>query len=74
MAATAMAMRVTALDTIISGEFEEMPGMRLTMPQVCRLWSLTTREADDVIRSLVARGVLTLDHRGRVCRPEDQAA
>jgi hypothetical protein len=74
MTATAMVMRVSALDTIISAEFDEMPGMRLTMPQVCRLWSLTAREADDVIRSLIARGVLTLDRRGRVCRPEDQPA
>jgi hypothetical protein len=74
MTATAMVMRVSALDTIISAEFDEMPGMRLTMPQVCRLWSITAREADDVIRSLIARGVLTLDRRGRVCRPEDQAA
>ena len=74
MSATAMVMRASALDTIISAEFDEMPGMRLTMPQVCRLWSLTTHDADDVIRALVGRGVLTLDRRGRVCRPEDQVA
>ena len=71
MSASAMAMRAHPLDSLIAEEFDEMPGMRLTMPQVCRLWSLHPRHADALIGSLVARGLLTFDRRGRVCRPGD---
>jgi hypothetical protein len=56
---------------IMSGEFDEMPGMRLTLEQVCRLWALARPEAEAVVRSLVERGVLAIDERGRLCRPED---
>jgi hypothetical protein len=53
------------------GEFSEMPGMRLTIPQVCRLWTLTRPEAEAVVGSLVERGLLAVDDGGRVCRPQD---
>jgi hypothetical protein len=66
-------VRDNGLDTIISGEFHEMPGMRLTMAQVRRLWTLSAAEAELIVRSLVCRGALTFDHRGRLCRPEDLA-
>ncbi len=61
----------TDFRTVIHGEFNEMPGMRLTISQVCRLWALTRSEADAIIRSLVDRGLLALDDAGRVCRPQD---
>jgi hypothetical protein len=48
-----------------------MPGMRLTLSQVCRLWTLTTSEAEVIIHSLVERGVLAVDDGGRVCRTQD---
>ena len=50
---------------------DERPGIRLTVPQVCRLWSLTRPEADVIIRALVERGVLAVDDAGRVRRPHD---
>jgi hypothetical protein len=56
---------------IISGEFDEMPGMRLTLEQVCRLWALARPDAEAVVQSLVERGVLAIDKQGRVCRPAD---
>jgi len=37
----------------IRGEFLEMPGLRLTSAQACRLWALEPRQCDDVLRSLV---------------------
>ena len=61
----------TRIGSIICGEFNEMPGMRLTLTQVCRLWTLTRAEADVVVRSLVERGALAIDDGGRVCRPQD---
>jgi hypothetical protein len=48
-----------------------MPGMRLTMPQVCRLWSISPTDAETVVTGLIARGLLSRDPRGRVCRPDD---
>jgi hypothetical protein len=52
---------------LVAGEFAEMPGMRLTMPQVRRLWTLDEAEGDRVIAALVARGILVRDEKGRVC-------
>jgi DNA-binding IclR family transcriptional regulator len=74
MTATALSARVHRLDAIICGEFNEMPGMRLTTAQVARLWALTASEAHAAVRSLVARGLLTLDDQGRVCRGIDLMA
>jgi DNA-binding IclR family transcriptional regulator len=59
------------MGSIICGEFDEMPGMRLTISQVCRLWTLTRSEAEAIVASLVTRGVLAVDDGGRVCRPQD---
>jgi hypothetical protein len=42
-------------------EFNEMPGMRLTHDQFCRLWHLARPEADRVISSLTASGFLRRD-------------
>lgn len=73
MALGATIVRKSGLDSIISGEFDEMPGMRLTMAQVRRLWNLSAAEAEHIVRVLVGRGALTFDQRGRVCRPNDLA-
>ena len=71
MPAPACVPRSAGLDSIIRGEFNEMPGMRLTIPQVCRLWALSPAQAQAIVRSLVERGVLTFDYSGRVCRSDD---
>ena len=61
----------TRIGSIICSEFDEMPGMRLTLQQVSRLWTLSRAEADVIVRSLVAHGALAIDAGGRVCRPQD---
>jgi len=71
MSATALVTNTSRLGSIISAEFNEMPGMRLTFAQVCRMWTLTRAEAQAVIGSLVERGLLAVDDSGRVCRPQD---
>ena len=71
MSASGTLLRPTRLEAIVAAEFREMPGMHLTMPQVCRLWGLTQAAADTLVVSLVRRGLLSLDARGRVCRPEE---
>jgi hypothetical protein len=61
----------TTLPAIIVAEFDEMPGMRLTLPQACRLWGLGPADAERVVGRLVERGLLSRDDRGRICRPDD---
>jgi hypothetical protein len=73
MTASIRVSAVTTLPMIIVSEFDEMPGMRLTMPQVQRLWALSAAEAALVVDRLVECGGLARDARGRVCRPDDLA-
>lgn len=61
----------TRIVDAIRGEFNEMPGMRLTHDQFCRLWHLERREAERVIRSLIASGFLRRDENNRYGRSID---
>ena len=56
---------------IIEDEFEEMPGMRLTVPQFRRLFGLAPTECDEVTTALINNGVLAVDARGQFCRRAD---
>jgi hypothetical protein len=71
MTASVRATVTSGIGAIIRGEFDEMPGMRLTFGQVCRLWTLTRSEAEAIVGALVERGLLAVDDGGRVCRPQD---
>jgi Fic family protein len=42
----------------ILNEFLEMPGMRITLPQACRLWALDPATGERVLRELVDAAVL----------------
>ena len=42
----------------IYGEFVEMPGLRLTLGQACRLWSLDPATAVGVLQDLVDAAIL----------------
>jgi hypothetical protein len=69
--ATALPLtRTTRLDDIawvIESEFKEMPGMRLTSPQVKRLWNLSAYDCERVLDYLVGAGRLTQDEDDRFC-------
>ena len=54
----------------IVGEFNEMPGMKLTRDQFCRLWGLERDQADRLIRSLVTCGFLRQDQHNRYRRAD----
>ena len=60
---------VAATARRVAAEFREMPGMRLTAPQVKRLWNLSPGECEAVLGYLVDRGELTCDPAGRYSRP-----
>jgi hypothetical protein len=50
----------------IASEYREMPGMRLTLGQFGRLWSLDPSQCKEVVRELIARGDLSEDEEGRI--------
>ena len=50
---------VLALTTRIRGEFSEMPGLKLTMAQACRLWHTDERAVEAALDALVAEGFVT---------------
>lgn len=47
------------------GEYREMPGLRLTVDQAMRLWSLDRPTCTKVLDSLVASHYLEFDGTGR---------
>ena len=46
------------LVTRVRGEYGEMPGLRLTLAQACRLWQLEPAVCDAILQALVAEGFL----------------
>lgn len=64
-----LAARITDMVGIIEGEFHEMPGMRLTRPQVRRLWNLSEEECEQILGCMCRAGVLIQDETGRYFRP-----
>ena len=48
----------------IEAEFQEMPGLRLTIEQAQRLWCLEPRTCHAVLKSLIDAGVLRRTKRG----------
>jgi hypothetical protein len=53
-----------ALITRIKGEYDEMPGLRLTMVQACRLWQLDPATCERVMVALVSEGFLLRTNDG----------
>ena len=46
----------------VRGEFMEMPGLRLTLPEAQRLWALDSVLCEAVLNALVDAGCLTCTH------------
>jgi len=51
-------MNAEALVYRVRGEFHEMPGLRLTFAQACRLWQLDPGTCDAVLAALIQDRVL----------------
>jgi hypothetical protein len=56
----------------IESEYREMPGLRLTEPQMQRLWGLDRSTCDTVVSVLVSRHVLVKTRRDAYARAEHQ--
>jgi hypothetical protein len=51
--------------SVIKAEYQEMPGLQLTKPQVCRLWGLGESDCEHVLDTLQATEFLRVTARGR---------
>jgi hypothetical protein len=51
-------MNIEHLASRIRSEFQEMPGLNLTLPQAQRLWGLAPDVCDRVVDVLIDRAVL----------------
>jgi hypothetical protein len=61
LARPALARSLEGADRLLArvrGEFREMPGLCLTVPQACRLWQLDAQDCICVLGVLVAEGFL----------------
>jgi hypothetical protein len=55
---TASSTNIEHLATRIRAEFQEMPGLRITLSQAQRLWGLAPDVCSQVVEVLVTRSVL----------------
>ena len=53
-----------ALVQRVRGEFHEMPGLRLTFAQACRLWQMDPATCEIVLERLTRDGVLLQTRQG----------
>ena len=53
-----------ALVQRVRGEYREMPGLRLTFAQACRLWHMDADSCQAVLARLVRDGVLLQTRHG----------
>ena len=53
---------------IVRGEFREIPDLRLTKPQVRRLWGLDPHTCDTLLDALVDGGFLKRTRNGEYAR------
>jgi hypothetical protein len=65
---TSVAMSFAAVVDRVRGEFVEMPGLELTLPQAVRLWTLGADDCRYVIDALVDVGFLKWTSRRTIVR------
>jgi hypothetical protein len=63
-------MEARALLERVRGEFNEMPGLQLTMAQAARLWGMDQNACRTVIEALVDAAFLRWTPAGTVIRAE----
>jgi hypothetical protein len=63
-------MDFSTLEQRARGEFLEMPGLQLTIPQAARLWGLDTSSCHRVVTALVGSAFLRWTRDGKVARAD----
>jgi hypothetical protein len=59
---------VHAIMNRVRGEFNEMPGLHLTIPQACRLWGIEPSACRDIVDGLVRSAFLRWTPSGTIAR------
>jgi hypothetical protein len=59
---------VHAIMSRVRGEFNEMPGLRLTLPQASRLWGIEPSACRDIVDGLVRSAFLRWTPNGTIVR------
>jgi hypothetical protein len=67
-------MNIDSVARRVLAEFEEMPGLTLTVPQACRLFGLRRDVCQVVLDVLVDSAYLRQTHAGAITRGERVAA
>jgi len=60
-------MPSTSFDSLVArvrGEYVEMPGLRVTLAQACRLWQVDTTTCEELLGHLVRDGFLSKTDSG----------
>ena len=65
-------MTLPALMHRVGRDFEEMPGLELTLAQASRLWNMTPDDCRSVMDALTASGFLKWTARRTLVRTGDQ--
>jgi hypothetical protein len=63
-----------ALVQRVRGEYREMPGLRLTFAQACRLWHMDAASCQAVLTRLVHDGILIQTRHGHYIAPPSPRA
>jgi hypothetical protein len=58
----------------VRGEYGEMPGLRLNLPQACRLWQVDTSTCETLLDRLVSEGFLSKSRDGYTASPSYRRA
>jgi len=54
----------------VRGEFNEMPGLQLTLPQASKLWGLAPHDCQHIVRALIGENFLRLTPGGTIVRTD----
>jgi DNA-binding IclR family transcriptional regulator len=57
-------LRLDSLIARVRGEYSEMPGLRLTCAQACRLWHMHVSTCEELLKQLVKEGFLCKTDKG----------
>ena len=68
VAPTAPHAGVGRLMNQVQAEYDEMPGLSVTLRQAQRLWAVDRVTCEEALRRLTASGVLRMTARGRFVR------
>jgi len=67
-------LSVSNLPALIHAEYDEMPGLRLTIPQAARLWNVDLQRCQQALDSLAQEGFLSRIRDSYVRRDSTGAA